>query len=175
MHPAGWPMIAAMLGEFRGSDAVLKQQSLRQPKIEQTRAIPTHSHRGAGRARLGSRTRHAASISQSTTNENTCPTSPSHLHGSPTLTRWRGSSARATPPRSPRKLSWGFRKHWHAVSPDSLPTRKENGIARSQWEGKHPEPKSRVDERKVVATVKLLGRQTPCSCDEKARIKLYMG
>ncbi|CAJ1359740.1 unnamed protein product [Effrenium voratum] len=53
-------MIAAMLGEFRGSDAVLKQQSLRQPKIEQ-----------------------------------------------------------------------------------------------SQWEGKHPEPKSRVDERKVVATVKL--------------------
>ena len=28
---------------------------------------------------------------------------------------------------------------------------------RSQWEGKHPEPKSRVDERKVVATVKLLG------------------
>ena len=30
-------------------------------------------------------------------------------------------------------------------------------MARSQWEGKHPEPKSRVDERKVVATVKLLG------------------
>ncbi|CAE7228820.1 HEF3 [Symbiodinium sp. CCMP2456] len=29
--------------------------------------------------------------------------------------------------------------------------------ARSQWEGKHPEPKSRVDERKVLATVKLLG------------------
>merc|ERR1719240_1814842 len=26
---------------------------------------------------------------------------------------------------------------------------------RSQWEGKHPEPKSRVDERKVVASVKL--------------------
>ncbi|CAE8686827.1 unnamed protein product, partial [Polarella glacialis] len=26
---------------------------------------------------------------------------------------------------------------------------------RSQWEGKHPEPKSRVDERKVMATVKL--------------------
>ena len=29
-------------------------------------------------------------------------------------------------------------------------------LDRSQWEGKHPEPKSRVDERKVVATVKLL-------------------
>ena len=175
MHPAGWPMIAAMLGEFRGSDAVLKQQSLRQPKIEQTRAIPTHSHRGAGRARLGSRTRHAASISQSTTNENTCPTSPFHLHGSPTLTRWRGSSARATPPPVSPQVVMGVPKALACCQPDSLPTRKENGIARSQWEGKHPEPKSRVDERKVVATVKLLGRQTPCSCDEKARIKLDMG
>eukprot|EP00933_Yihiella_yeosuensis_P084955 TRINITY_DN99717_c0_g1_i1.p1 TRINITY_DN99717_c0_g1~~TRINITY_DN99717_c0_g1_i1.p1 ORF type:complete len:125 (+),score=21.28 TRINITY_DN99717_c0_g1_i1:144-518(+) len=26
---------------------------------------------------------------------------------------------------------------------------------KSQWEGKHPEPKSRIDERKVLATVKL--------------------
>ena len=31
-----------------------------------------------------------------------------------------------------------------------------NSLARSQWEGKHPEPKSRVDERKVLATVKRL-------------------
>ena len=40
-------------------------------------------------------------------------------------------------------ISLGRSWHQHAV--------------RSQWEGKHPEPKSRVDERKVVATVKLLG------------------
>ncbi|CAJ1446743.1 unnamed protein product [Effrenium voratum] len=33
--------------------------------------------------------------------------------------------------------------------------KKEEKQTRSQWEGKHPEPKSRVDERKVVATVKL--------------------
>mmetsp|Transcript_4545 Transcript_4545/g.10794 ORF Transcript_4545/g.10794 Transcript_4545/m.10794 type:complete len:127 (+) Transcript_4545:160-540(+) len=32
---------------------------------------------------------------------------------------------------------------------------KEVAPERSQWEGKHPEPRSRVDERKVVATVKL--------------------
>eukprot|EP00439_Symbiodinium_sp_Y106_P083960 s465_g24.t1 len=37
------------------------------------------------------------------------------------------------------------------------PGKKEEKQTRSQWEGKHPEPKSRVDERKVVATVKLLG------------------
>merc|ERR1719254_154046 len=33
--------------------------------------------------------------------------------------------------------------------------KKEETQERSQWEGKHPEPKSRVDERKVTATVKL--------------------
>mmetsp|Transcript_96421 Transcript_96421/g.277668 ORF Transcript_96421/g.277668 Transcript_96421/m.277668 type:complete len:124 (-) Transcript_96421:218-589(-) len=33
--------------------------------------------------------------------------------------------------------------------------KKEEVQERSQWEGKHPEPKSRVDERPVLATVKL--------------------
>mmetsp|Transcript_5032 Transcript_5032/g.12300 ORF Transcript_5032/g.12300 Transcript_5032/m.12300 type:complete len:124 (+) Transcript_5032:83-454(+) len=33
--------------------------------------------------------------------------------------------------------------------------KKEEAEVRSQWEGKHPEPKSRIDERKVIATVKL--------------------
>mmetsp|Transcript_97200 Transcript_97200/g.168528 ORF Transcript_97200/g.168528 Transcript_97200/m.168528 type:complete len:123 (-) Transcript_97200:119-487(-) len=33
--------------------------------------------------------------------------------------------------------------------------KKEETVEKSQWEGKHPEPKSRTDDRKVQATVKL--------------------
>ncbi|CAE7202660.1 HEF3 [Symbiodinium sp. CCMP2592] len=48
------------------------------------------------------------------------------------------------------------------------PGKKEEKQTRSQWEGKHPEPKSRVDERKVVATVcNLLEFKLDCSPSTK--------